>query len=113
MSAVTAAIGYGAGLFVGWLLRSLIPWRPSAEVRRAGRWALAAAAVVLIPLFGFLGAEWQHQIRELVEATQPSEANYILVVLVTLLLTAALIMVARGVRAVVRLIARLVGRFVP
>lgn len=113
MSAVTAAIGYGVGLLIGWLLRSLIPWRPSPVLRRVARWALVVAAVVLIPLFGVLGARWQHEIRELVEASQPSEANYILVVLVTVLLTAALIMVARGVRAVVRLIARLVGRFVP
>ena len=113
MSAVTAAIGYGVGLLIGWLLRSLIPWRPSPVLRRAARWALVVAAVVLIPLFGVLGARWQHEIRELVEASQPSEANYILVVLVTVLLTAALIVVARGVRAVVRLIARLVGRFVP
>ena len=113
MSAVTAAIGYGLGLLIGWLLRSLIPWRPSPGLRRAARWALVVAAVVLIPLFGVLGAQWQHQIRELVEATQESEANYILVVLVTVLLTAALIMVARGIRALVRLIARLVGRVIP
>jgi len=83
MSAVTAAIGYGVGLFLGWVARSLIPWRPSAVVRRWARWALVVAAVVLIPLFGFLGAEWQHQIRELVEASQPSEAAYILVAVVT------------------------------
>jgi uncharacterized membrane protein len=113
MSAVTAAIGYGLGLLVGWLLRSLIPWRPSPVVKRAGRWALVVAAVVLIPLFGVLGAQWQHQIRELVEVTQESEANYILVVLVTVLLTATLIMVARGIRALVRLIFRLVGRVIP
>jgi uncharacterized membrane protein len=72
-----------------------------------------AAAVVLIPLFGVLGAQWQHQIRQLVDVTQESEANYVLVVLVTVLLTAALIMVARGIRALVRLIARLVGRVIP
>jgi uncharacterized membrane protein len=113
MSAVTAAIGYGVGLLVGWLLRSLIPWRPGLVVRRAGRWALVVAAVVLIPLFGVLGAQWQHQVRELVEVTQESEANYILVVLVTAALTAALIIAARGIRKVVRLIARLVGRVVP
>ncbi len=113
MSAVTAAIGYGVGLFLGWVARSMIPWRPSTTVRRGARWALAVAAVVLIPLFGVLGAEWQHQIREIVDASQPNEANYILVVVVTLLLTALLILVARGIRALVRLIARLVGRFVP
>lgn len=113
MSAVTAAIGYAVGLLIGWMLRSLIPWRPGPRGRRAGRWALAVAAVVLIPLFGVLGAEWQHQIRELTEASQPSEANYILVVLVTVLLTMVLIMVVRGIRWVVRRIARLLGRLIP
>jgi uncharacterized membrane protein len=113
MSAVTVAIGYGVGLLIGWLLRSLIPWRPGPGPRRVARWALGVAAVVLVPLFGVLGAQWQHQIRELTDASQPSEANYILVVLVTAALTMALIMVARGIRWVVRLIARLVGRVVP
>ena len=65
MSAVTAAIGYAVGLLVGWLLRSLIPWRPAPVIRRLSRWALAVAATVLIPLYGVLGAEWQHEIREL------------------------------------------------
>jgi uncharacterized membrane protein len=113
MSAITAALGYGVGLVVGWLVRSLVPWDPPAAVRRVARWALAAAAVVLIPLFGVLGAQWQHQIRELVEAPQPSEANYILVILLTVVVTALLIAAARGVRALVRLIARLVRRVIP
>ena len=89
MSAVTAAIGYALGLLVGWLARSLIPWRPGCKLRRNMRLSLAVAAIVLIPLFGVLGARWQHDIRELVEATQPNEANYILVVVVTALLTLA------------------------
>jgi uncharacterized membrane protein len=113
MSAVTAAIGYALGLLVGWLARSLIPWRPGYKLRRNIRLALAVAAIVLIPLFGVLGARWQHDIRELVEAPQPNEANYILVILVTALLTLGLLMAARGIRWVVRQIARLVGRFVP
>jgi uncharacterized membrane protein len=113
MSAVTAAIGYAVGLLVGWLLRSLIPWRPAPVVRRVGRWALAVAAAVLIPLFGVLGADWQHDIRELNGASQPPEADYILVVLVTILLTLALIALVRGIRWIVRLIARLTGRVIP
>ena len=70
-----ALIGVLVGLLIGWLLRSLIPWRPSPVLRRAARWALAVAAVVLIPLFGVLGAQWQHQIMELVEASQPSDPS--------------------------------------
>jgi uncharacterized membrane protein len=113
MSGVTAAIGYVIGLFVAWLLRSLIPWRPGPAVRRAGRGVLAVAAVVLIPLFGVLGAEWQHQIRELVDASQPSEARYVLVVGVSVVITIAIIMLFRGIRWLVRLVARLLGRFIP
>ena len=113
MSGVTMAIGYGAGAFVGWLFRSLIPWRPNRTVRLAARWSLAAAAIAAIPLFGFLGAEWQHQIRELVEATQANEANYILVVLVSILIAIAIIGLMRAIRALVRLVARPMGRWIP
>jgi uncharacterized membrane protein len=113
MSGITVAIGYAAGTFAGWLLRSLVPWRPGRAWRLAGRWSLAAAAVVLIPLFGFLGAEWQHDIRELVEVSQPSEANYILVVLVSILIATAILAVVRAIRSLVRLVARLLHRFIP
>jgi uncharacterized membrane protein len=113
MSGITVVIGYAIGTFIGWLLRSLIPWRPNRTVRLAARWTLAAAAVVLIPLFGFLGAQWQHDIRELVEAGQPSEATYILVVLVSVLIAAAIIGVVRGILALVRVIARPLRRVIP
>jgi uncharacterized membrane protein len=113
MSGITVAIGYAIGLFTGWLLRSLIPWRPAPPVRRAARWALGAAAAVLIPLFGVLGAMWEHQIEELADASRPSEALYILVVLVTILIAAALIGLARGIRWLIRLAARPLARVIP
>ncbi|HEY7263816.1 MAG TPA: alpha/beta-hydrolase family protein [Trebonia sp.] len=113
MSGITTVIGYAIGTLIGWLLRSLIPWSPGPAVRRAGRWTLLAAAIVLIPLFGVLGAGWQHDIRELVEASQPSEARYILVVIVSILIAAALLTVARGIRSLVRMVARQLRRFIP
>ena len=113
MSGITVAIGYAVGTFVGWLLRTLIPWRPGRVPRLAGRWSLAAAAIALIPLFGFLGAEWEHAIRELDEVSQPSEARYILVVLVAILFAWAIVTVARGIRALVRLVARPLRRLIP
>jgi uncharacterized membrane protein len=113
MSGITVAIGYAVGTLVGWLLRSLIPWRPGRALRLAGRWSLAGATVVLIPLFGFLGARWQHQIRELVEVSQPSEARYIFVVLASILIAAALIAVVRGIRSLVRVAARPLRRVIP
>ena len=113
MSGVTMAIGYAVGLFLGWLLRSLIPWRGGPTARRVAWWSLAAAAVVLVPMFGLLGAQWQHDIRALVDASQPSEAQYVLVVLVSALIALALVTVTRGLRWVVRLVARLLGRVIP
>jgi uncharacterized membrane protein len=113
MSGVTVAIGYGAGVFLGWLARSVVSWRGGPRARRAAGTALAVAAVILIPLFGVLGALWQHDIRELVGASQPNEARYLLVVVVSLLIAVALIMVARGLRWLVRLVARFLGRFIP
>jgi uncharacterized membrane protein len=113
MSGLTTVIGYGLGVFTGWLARSLIPWRPGSRVKRAAWWALAVAAVVLIPLFGVLGAEWQHDIRELTGGGQPSEARYILVVIVALLVAAALLAAGRGLRWLTRLVARPLHPFIP
>jgi uncharacterized membrane protein len=112
MSGITVAIGYAIGTFAGWLLRSLSPWHPNPAARLAGRWSLAAAAVVLIPLLGFLGAEWEHQIRELDHVGQPSEARYILVVLVAVLFAAALIAVVRAILSLVRVVARPLRRVI-
>ncbi len=75
MSGVTVAIGYAVGVFAGWLLRSLIPLRAGPRTRRAARWALAAGVLVLVPLFGVLGAEWQHDIRALVDASRARPAT--------------------------------------
>jgi uncharacterized membrane protein len=113
MSGITVAIGYAIGLFVGWLLRSLIPWRGSPAARRAARRTLAVATLILVPFFGVLGAQWQHDIRALVDASQPSEARYVLVVVVSWLIALLLITVARSVRWLVRLVARLLARFIP
>ncbi len=113
MSGITTVIGYAVGVLVGWLLRSLVPWSPGPAARGAGRWALAAAAAVLVPLFGLLGAQWQHDIRQLVDASQPSEARYILVVIGSILIAAALIALVRGIGALVRVTARPLRRFLP
>jgi uncharacterized membrane protein len=113
MSGVTTVIGYGLGVFVGWLLRSLIPWRGGASVRRAAWWALAVGGIVLVPLFGVLGARWQHETRELTGGGQPSEARYALVAGVTILVATALLALCRGLRWIVRLVARPLRRVIP
>jgi uncharacterized membrane protein len=113
LSGVTMAIGYAVGLFACWLFRSLIPLRAGPRACRAARWALAAAAVVLVPMFGVLGAVWQHDIRALTDASQPSEARYVLVVLAAVLIALALVLVTRAVRWLVRPLALALARAIP
>jgi uncharacterized membrane protein len=111
VSGLIAVLGYAIGTFAGWLVRTLVPWRPGPWARRTARWALAVCAVVLIPLFGVLGARWQHQVRELAGAAQPSESRYVFVVLIAIVVTALLLTIARAVWWVIRWVARRLGRF--
>ena len=113
VSGITVTIGYAVGTFVGWLLKSLVPWRPSESGRRAIRSALALAAAVLVPLFGVLGARWQHETRQLVGSGQASESAYVLVVVVSILMAAGAVLIFRGLVALVRAIARRLGRYIP
>jgi uncharacterized membrane protein len=111
VSGLIAAMGYAIGTFAGWLIRTLIPWRPGRWARRITRWTLAVCAVVLIPLFGVLGARWQHQVRELAGAAQPSESRYVFVVLIAIVVAMLLLTIARALWWVIRWVARLLGRF--
>lgn len=113
MSGITMVLGYAVGCFLGWVPRSLVPRPPGRWRRRLGRGLLTVAAIVLIPLYGYLGAGWQHQIRELVGAGQPSESRYVFVVLVALVIFGLVIGLARGIRSLIRAGGRVLGRFLP
>lgn len=97
-TAVSIAIGYGLGVLLARILRwSGVRWAPSPALRRAGWWTLAAVTVIIVPLFGFLGAQWQRESRELIGVETESRSFYILVVLLAALLALGLVEVGRGV----------------
>ncbi|MCL1871051.1 MAG: alpha/beta-hydrolase family protein [Promicromonosporaceae bacterium] len=113
VSGVSVTIGYTLGAFLGWLARRTVRWQPTPAVRRAARWSLAGAALVLVPLFGVLGARWQHQTRALVGVDQPSESRYLLVVVVAIAMASAAVLLARSVRSLVGIVARGLHGFAP
>lgn len=114
VAGVCAAIGYGAGVLVGWGLRVIgVPRPTSARVRRAAWWALAAATVVLVPVSLGVSASWQAQVRDLFGMAQPGSEHSFVVLGLALVVALALVLLGRGLRGIARWFAGLVARWVP
>ena len=116
IAGICAAIGYGLGVLLAWVLRKVgVPWSRSAG--RSARRGVLVAAVVTVPVTLWWDRTWQNQLRALF-GEPPSHSSQPLVVLGLALVVAVLLLqVARGLRratrAVARLVARFLGRWVP
>jgi len=112
-SGICVSLGYAFGATLGWLLRAFgfRPW-PRSRQRIANR-VLVAAAVVLVPLFGVLGAHWQTQVRELVHVNTSDRYYYALVLLIAFVLARLLVGIARTLRRTVRWLGRFGARWIP
>ena len=69
--------------------------------------------MILVPLFLILGSWWQQIVRDLVEAPRVNRANYLLVLLISLVVWLILLEVGRGLRHLTRGLAAVALRFVP
>ncbi|MBT0994716.1 alpha/beta-hydrolase family protein [Cellulomonas sp. DKR-3] len=116
VAGICAAIGYGLGVLLAWLLRTVgVPWS-----RARSRWfrrCLLVATVLVVPLALWWNATWQDDLLALF-GEPPAESSHPFVVLVLALVVAVLLLqVGRGLRQVARWVARLlgkaVGRWVP
>ena len=112
-SGICVSLGYGFGSILGWLLRKFgfHAWREPRR-RIIGR-LLIVAAVVLIPLFGALGAHWQTQSREFVHVSTSDGSYYPLVLLMSFVLARLLIGIFRTMRWLIRRLGRLGARWIP
>src|SRR3546814_15280423 len=66
----------------------------SSDVCSADR--LAVLAVILVPLFLILGSWWQQIVRDLVEAPRVNRANYLVVLLISLVVWLILLEAGRS-----------------
>lgn len=113
-SGISVVLGYALGTAVGWLLRRLgfraleIP-----RHRRLVNRVLLVAAAVLIPLFGVLGALWQHELRRLSGADLNDPYYYGLVLAMSFTIGRVLLGVTRLLRAVTRRLGRWGARWIP
>lgn len=112
-SGLCVVLGYGGGVLTSWTLRKLGFKAWSDRTRLILRRVLTVAAIVLIPLFGFLGARWQAEVRELVQVTESDGGYYIFVLLIAFLIARLLLGAVRSFRRLVRWFGRWASRWVP
>ncbi|QCB49297.1 hypothetical protein E5720_11380 [Rhodococcus sp. PAMC28707] len=113
-SGVSAAIGYGLGVLVLWLLHKCgltRQWTPRWQ--RAGWITIGIVALVLIPTFLVLGSWWQDISRELVGIEPGSNWDYFGVFAVGAVVFLLCLLIGRGLRQLVHLLDRFVDRFLP
>ncbi|GEK17854.1 alpha/beta hydrolase [Cellulomonas persica] len=116
VAGICAAIGYGLGALLAWVVRTAgVPWS-----RAGSRWfrrVLLIAALVVVPAALWWNNTWQDDLLELF-GEPPAQSSHPFVVLgLAVVLAVLLLQVARGLRRVTqwvgRLVRRLVGRWVP
>ncbi|MFI6428806.1 alpha/beta hydrolase [Rhodococcus oryzae] len=108
---ITAAIGYGLGVFAAFV------WRAFADraARRPGRrsWLVfLVSAVVLFAVSFGVGQYWQHQIRELMGVTEYNVPLVVLAPVVAAVVFCLLIAIGRGIRGMYRWSARRLDRWI-
>ncbi|MGY2005092.1 alpha/beta hydrolase [Blastococcus sp. SYSU DS1024] len=122
VSGLSAAIGYGFGVLLAWLVRRTSLYRRAAgwaagsipdRVRR-GLWAalLVGIPVVLLVVL-VIAADWQREARALVQLPPQSSAGWLRAAPVLVVLAVLLVAAARGLRWLARRVARQLRRWVP
>ncbi len=113
-SGICTVLGYALGTTIAWLLRKF-GFRPlhRPHQRRIINRVLKVAAAVLIPLFGLLGAIWQHQVRRIVHADLDDPNFYPLVLLMAFALARLVLGTVRIIRRTTRRIGRFGSRWIP
>lgn len=108
---ITAAIGYGLGVFVAFVWRAFADRSPRRPRRRSWVVFLVGAVVLFAVAFG-LGQYWQHQIRALMGVTEYSIPLVVLAPVVAAVVFCLLLALGRGIRWLYRASAALLHRWI-
>lgn len=111
---ISIVTGYGLGCLLAWIVRKTgVETNWGERTKRVGWWILAACAVVVIPVFLYLGADNQQTIRDLVGVPRTENALYISVLLLSLIVAWIVLSIGRGLRRGTNAMTRFIDRFVP
>lgn len=117
ISGLNAAIGYGAGCLLEWGFRKLVRPRlnyrtPSLRIRYAVKVTILVLCVLSALYMLVLSADWQHQIYHLMDMEGTTRAAYLRTGALSLAVAALVVAIYRTVRWLVRVVARLLSRWV-
>jgi len=113
VSGISLAVGYGVGSAGSAAVRKLVDREPSPTFKRRAWWALLGSTVVVGGLFLVFGAEWQAEVRRLMDMEQLRSYEWISTVVVAAMFGYALLVVARCVRGATRFLIRQLDRILP
>ncbi|MGW6376779.1 alpha/beta hydrolase [Rhodococcus sp. NPDC055112] len=108
---ITAAIGYGLGVFAAFVWRAFAD-RPAGHPGRRSWGVFLVGAVVLFAAAFGLGQYWQHQIRALMGVTEYSIPLVVLAPVIAAAVFCLLLAIGRGIRWLYRWSARLLDRWI-
>ncbi|MBN7762290.1 alpha/beta-hydrolase family protein [Nitratireductor aquibiodomus] len=97
LSGVSAAVGYGVGVFCVWLWRYLELPEPPRRPRIYGKFAMAALCVAVAIFFLWKAAEWQNSIRALMQLEPVDTAHPFKVGGIALVLFLLFVVMGRGI----------------
>ncbi len=118
VTGVTAAIGYAVGVVFGTLIRFVYRRvrKDHPLSRRTVRIAWASFGVVgtgAATWYLFGSARWQSDLRELMDVDSPRLIHYVLILLISFVIFAGFLAVARLLRGISRWLGRHLARWVP
>jgi uncharacterized membrane protein len=113
VSGIALAQGYGLGVAISWTGRRIGVPRPSARVLRQAWYALAALALITIPVIIFLSSLWERHVRQAVGAPGTGSILYLGVFVIAAGAAAAIVGVARLIHDVYLVLAVRLLRFLP
>lgn len=106
-------LGYGVGLFVSWLGRTIVRREPNAKTKDIAWLALAITTPIAIGIYLVKSFGWQNNIRQII-GEQPNDArNYWGVLAVSIVLGTLLLLLMRGLRWCDRYIRHYTDKWVP
>ena len=113
LTGIAVVIGYGVGSAVSSLTRRAINSEPSMQTKRIAWWVLPASALVLGGVALFIGAEWQQDLRALMEMEQLAVFEWGGILVLALFVALLLLLVSRIIRGGTRAIIGQLDRFLP